>query len=315
MSFEFVSQILPHAASLASLLLGLSVSLLAWWVLGLMAKKRIDSGQRYEQERRGRMRRRDSLYRCFEPAIDELAQFFPDSSPTHASHLEQGRFQRALLLSESRDWKPSEFWAGKLIEACLVGGAVACLVSTTGRLGFAAVLGGLLAVGYPWMAAQSLVAQAERRLKLQRLRLPFVVDQIALMMQAGAGFEESLRTVVADEPEHPLLQELAIVLNDVDAGRSRRQALEEWKVRMRDADVAELVFAINKGEELGTPLSAILMEQAEQMRLKRSQWGEKAAAEAEVQMVFPGMLIMIACLIVIIAPILLPAAFSILGGN
>jgi hypothetical protein len=46
------------------------------------------------------------------------------------------------------------------------------------------------------------------------------------------------------------------------------------------------------------------------MRIKRSQWGEKAAAEAEVQIVFPGMLIMIACLIVIIAPILLPAVFN-----
>ncbi len=55
------------------------------------------------------------------------------------------------------------------------------------------------------------------------------------------------------------------MLNDIDAGRSRRQALDEWKTRMRDGDVAELVFAINKGEELGTPLSAILMEQAEKM--------------------------------------------------
>ncbi len=306
---------MPHAATLASVLLGLSASLSAWWLLGLVAMKRTKSGQRYEDERRGRMRRRNSIYRWFEPAIDELSQLMPDSSPEDSSHLELGRFERALLVSESRDWKPSEFWAGKWIEGCLVGGVVACLVSITGRFGFAMVLGGLLAMGYPWMAAQSLVAKAERRLKMQRLRLPFVVDQIALMMQAGAGFEESLRTVVTDEPEHPLLQELAIVLNDVDAGRSRRQALDEWKTRMRDADVAELVFAINKGEELGTPLSAILMEQAEQMRLKRSQWGEKAAAEAEVQIVFPGMLIMVACLIVIIAPILLPAAFNILGGN
>ena len=67
-----------------------------------------------------------------------------------------------------------------------------------------------------------------------------------------------------------------------------------------------MVFAINKGEELGTPLSAILRDQAEQMRLKRSQRGEKAAAEAQVNIVFPGMVVMIACLLVVIAPIVLP---------
>ena len=70
------------------------------------------------------------------------------------------------------------------------------------------------------------------------------------------------------------------------------------------------MFAINKGEELGTPLSAILREQAEQMRLKRSQRGEKAAAEAEVNIVFPGMVLMIACLLIVIAPIILPAVLA-----
>ena len=81
---------------------------------------------------------------------------------------------------------------------------------------------------------------------------------------------------------------------------------------MEDSDIAEFVFAIIKGEELGTPLSTILREQANQMRLKRSQWGEKAAAEAEVQIVFPGMITMVACLLVIIAPILLPAVMTFL---
>ena len=36
----------------------------------------------------------------------------------------------------------------------------------------------------------------------------------------------------------------------------------------------------------------------------------KAAAEAEVSIVFPGMVLMIACLIVVIAPIILPAIMA-----
>ena len=50
------------------------------------------------------------------------------------------------------------------------------------------------------------------------------------------------------------------------------------------------------------------------MRLKRAQWGEKAASEAEVQMVFPGMVTMIACLLVIVAPIVLPVIVTFLEG-
>ena len=46
------------------------------------------------------------------------------------------------------------------------------------------------------------------------------------------------------------------------------------------------------------------------MRIKRSQRGEKAAAEAQVNIVFPGMIVMIACLLVVIAPILLPPVLS-----
>ena len=50
------------------------------------------------------------------------------------------------------------------------------------------------------------------------------------------------------------------------------------------------------------------------MRIKRSQWGEKAAAEAEVQMVFPGMITMVACLLVIVAPIMLPVVVRLFEG-
>jgi hypothetical protein len=46
------------------------------------------------------------------------------------------------------------------------------------------------------------------------------------------------------------------------------------------------------------------------MRLKRSQRGEKAAGEAEVNILFPGMILMIACLLVVITPIVLPAVLA-----
>jgi tight adherence protein C len=79
---------------------------------------------------------------------------------------------------------------------------------------------------------------------------------------------------------------------------------------VNEETVSELVFAINKSDELGTPIAQTLAELADQMRLKRQQWGEKVAGEAQVKIMFPGILIMLACIIVILAPILLAALFE-----
>jgi tight adherence protein C len=172
------------------------------------------------------------------------------------------------------------------------------------------VLGLAVAVLYAILTPKAVRDRAKKRLGRIRIRLPFAVDLISLTMEAGGGFQECLQTAVVENGEHPLTDELAEVLRQISLGRPRNEALRALQDRLQDEDINEMVFAINKGEELGTPLSAILRDQAEQMRLKRSQRGEKAAAEAEVNIVFPGMVLMIACLLIVIAPIVLPAILA-----
>ncbi len=273
----------------------------------MFTRARPPAANRYEGERRSELRSTSQLYRKCEPLVDELSRNFTSDSTAASSPL-----GRALHSQPTwRHWRPQEFLALKMLEGVLVGGTVCGLVAVTGFFTFAGLIGLSLAAIYPFIARQSVVAAANRRLKQQRLRLPFVVDQIALMMQAGANFEECLKAIVEDDPAHPLNGELAVVLAEIAVGRTRRDALLDLRDRIREQELADLVFAVTQGEELGTPLSSILTDQAEQMRVKRAQWGEKAAAEAEVQIVFPGMLVMVACLIVVIAPILLPAAFNV----
>jgi len=135
------------------------------------------------------------------------------------------------------------------------------------------------------------------------------LDLIALTMEAGASFIESMTIAAKENQNHPLGQQLAEVLRDMSVGRTRKEALEDLQDRLGDENVTEITSAIIKGEELGTPLSQILRSQADQMRLKRSQWAEKAAAEAQVNIVFPGMIVMIACLIIVLAPFVLGPLF------
>jgi pilus assembly protein TadC len=77
-------------------------------------------------------------------------------------------------------------------------------------------------------------------------------------------------------------------------------------VRLDDVDVNELVFCINTADESTGKLKDALRDLAEQMRTRRVQWLERAAEEAKVQITWPGFLIMLACLLIVAAPLLLP---------
>ena len=103
-----------------------------------------------------------------------------------------------------------------------------------------------------------------------------------------------------------------MIVSQTRMGRLRADALRGFRDRYPDPDISDFVFALVKGEELGTPLALILNMQATQMRLKHSQWCEKQAAEAGVKMTFPSLLVMIACILVILGPILLPVVFGML---
>ncbi len=302
-----MQELQPIALTLACLAAGSSIAIAVLVVSRIMHGKR-PTYETFEESRRQQLRRDSGVYRRLEPLVDELSRFFPDN---HASE-QLAHYLRLNL--ESLPWKPAEFMAIKTIEAMLVGIVIFVFITMLGMPVLGIVFAALTGLIYPTLARGSIISRAQARLKTLKLRLPFAIDQISLMMEAGAGFEDSLRTVVADNQEHPLSVELSEVVRQMSLGRPRSQALAGFRDRLSDDDISEVVFAIVKGEELGTPLSKILREQANQMRLKRSQWGEKAASEAEVQMVFPGMITMVACLLVIMAPILLPVVITLLEG-
>ncbi len=291
-----------------SLIIALAVGLFCWQMLAIVTYPRnlLGDTHPFELQRRQELRTGNSVYRWFEPLLEEIARLFSRRERESMTIL-----GRSLVASrEKLPWRPEEFVAAKWIEGILAGVVLFAIFWLVGWTKFGAILAIGVALLYGLMTPKSVRDRAKKRLARIRVRLPFAVDLIALTMEAGGGFQECLQTAVAENGDHPLTDELAEVVRQIALGRPRNEALRAMQDRLHDDDINELVFAINKGEELGTPLSAILRDQAEQMRLKRSQRGEKAAAEAEVNIVFPGMVLMIACLLIVIAPIILPAVLA-----
>jgi tight adherence protein C len=295
---------LPLAA--ASAAAGAAVAALAALALRVMFDPRVDpaGASTFERDRRAKLRAGSSGYRLLEPLVDALAPWSRSQRTAALGH--------DLALSvDPLPWEPAEYVALKTLEAILAGLAGAAFGFLLFGDPIGAALAGLAAAwGYRALMIHAVADKARRRLNAFKRRLPYAVDLLALLMESGAGFQEALAVVVRENRGSPLGEEFATVIREVSLGKTRREALESLRRRLEDDEVYELIFAITKGEELGTPLSYVLRAQAGRMLLKHSQWIEKKSAEAQVMIVFPGMIIMVACMLIITAPFLLSALYN-----
>ncbi|MGE0755661.1 MAG: type II secretion system F family protein [Pirellulaceae bacterium] len=259
---------------------------------------------KFEVVRRERLREASNLYRWFEPWVDELAS----SLESKGRGLDE--LQRHLIAAGVvTPWRAAEFLAVKQIEG-IAAAIISCVLGLIlGGWSLALITTFAGYYGYPLLARRHVRSEAIRRQLKMKRRFAAVVDLMALILEVGAGFQEALFVAAEESKGHPLGDELALVRRDINMGK-RDDALRNFARRVQDDDVSEFVAGVIEGEKLGTPLAQIFRVQAEQMRQKRSQWAEKAAAESEVALVFPAMLIMVACLIIVAAPFVLTAIFN-----
>ena len=137
---------------------------------------------------------------------------------------------------------------------------------------------------------------------LIKRRMPFLLDLLTLLMEAGASFLNALKQGVNEFGEHPISQEFGRVLADMNMGKARTEAFHNLRSRLQDDEISSIVGAIIQSEELGTPLAHIFRTQADVLRVKRTQRAETIAGEAGVNMLLPAVLIMASTVLVILGP-------------
>jgi len=286
----------------ASGLLGCAAAWMAWSLTSLAPGR--DRGERggYADELRSRLIEVDPLHRHAGRLVDELVPFARRFLGSAALE----RLDRSLeVCGRAPPWSGERFWAAQATRGIAIGataGLLVGLVSPLFGLVVAAVVTGLTVM----FGIGSVGAEAEDRTRAVRGRLAFATDLMALVLKAGGTAADAFASVVGECGDHPIGVEFAKVADNVGHGMPRREALTRLRDRFPDVDIRDFVFAVVKGEELGTPLAETLAGQARDMRRRQSQACEKQAAEAEVKLSFPVMLVMISCLIVMLGPFLLP---------
>jgi tight adherence protein C len=104
----------------------------------------------------------------------------------------------------------------------------------------------------------------------------------------------------------PLGEELIRVFREIQVGRSRKEALQNFSIRVNHSDVRTLSNALIQADELGSGIGHALRIQADQIRIKRFQRAEQLGNKAPVKMLFPlTLFIFPAVFLILLGPILL----------
>jgi tight adherence protein C len=242
---------------------------------------------------------RGGFFATVEPAVRALAAWVSVlplervRRPLHRSLVHAGDY---LGLSED-----------ELIAMCALSGlglgAAGLLVCEPLRLPSAlAICAFCLGVMAPWLRVLS-VARARAR-SVSR-GLPGAVDLAAMCMSAGLDFPGSLRRIVvtAADPSDPLIEEFGRVLQELDLGHTRKNAMEGFAARIPTDQVRELVNSVVQAEAKGSPLANVLTIQAQTQRLRRSIAAEESASAAALMLLGPMTLIFLCVIVLLLGPV------------
>jgi tight adherence protein C len=138
----------------------------------------------------------------------------------------------------------------------------------------------------------------KRQEKIQQA-LPDAMDMMTVCVEAGLGFDAAL-TQVARNTTGPLAHEFARVLQEMQFGMSRPEALKSLAGRSTVPELRGLVSALVQASVLGIPVAAVMREQAADMRLRRRQRAEEKAQKVTVKILFPLIFCLLPALFVIV---------------
>lgn len=119
---------------------------------------------------------------------------------------------------------------------------------------------------------------------------PTMVDLMALTIEAGLDYMAAIERIlknVKQSQRTELENELQKMLNEVQLGYTRRDALKRLAMRTGVPEIRSFVGLIIQSDELGTSLVELLRNYAADMRFRRLNKAEKLAAQAATKMLIP----------------------------
>jgi tight adherence protein C len=241
--------------------------------------------------------RRSALERLMLPFAGKVI-----SSITRLTPLDlYGRVNRLIVLAGS----PPAFTAERIvafkivfaIAGLVVGLMLAQLLpfSSFLKVGVVALL---TLTGYTVPSA-AIAARASKRQKEIRKALSDTMDLLTISVEAGLGFDAALGQVVRNVPG-PLSDEISRMLQEMQIGVSRTEALRHLTERTEVPELDGFVLSMIQADKYGVGVAKVLRSQSQELRQKRRQRAEETAQKVPLKLLFPTIFMLLPALFVVI---------------
>ncbi|MCC6148153.1 MAG: type II secretion system F family protein [Anaerolineaceae bacterium] len=212
---------------------------------------------------------------------------------------------------------PTIFLASQFVVMVIFGGLIMLVFTVgqtrwpAGRIVLAALGFGLLGFFFPRLWLSSKIS---RRQKDIRKAMPDALDLLTICVEAGLGFDAAMAKV-SEKWQTELSLAFARVIQEIQLGKLRREALRDMAERIGITEMSSFVAAVIQSESLGVSLAKVLRIQSDQMRVRRRQLAEEEAHKAPIKMLLPmGLLIFPSLMIILLTPAGIRIFNSALGG-
>ena len=167
------------------------------------------------------------------------------------------------------------------------------------------------AITFAYFAPDLLIrSHGQKRCAAIQQELPNALDQMLISVQAGLGFEAAMGRT-GKNGTGPLADEFVRTLQDIQVGRSRKEAYLAMADRVDVPDLRSFIRSIVQADAYGIAIAKVLKSQAHEMRTKRRQRAEEHAMKIPVKILFPLIFFIFPTLFIIL---LGPAVMNIIAA-
>jgi len=152
-----------------------------------------------------------------------------------------------------------------------------------------------------------------RRRKRIRRSIPDSLDLMVICVEAGLGLDQALLRIGQElAVSHPDIHDEFVQVNRAQrAGRPRLEAWQNLAERTEIDEFRSFVGMLTQTDKFGTPIAKALTRFSEEIRTKRKQAAEEAAAKTKIKIIFPLVLCIFPCIFIVL---LAPAILNIMSG-
>jgi tight adherence protein C len=277
----------------ACLLIALSLGVVAY----LLASVRVPPSPRLGLRGAQRKAALDAggLFAAAEPALRFLAALVGPLQRPQLRKQEEEQLRRADYVL---GLTPDEYAALSVLSALVLGCTVGAASYAAGYSPSLALPGAVFGLALPYLQVQEIVRS---RFKAITRGLPHAIEIAAMCMGAGLDFPGALRLVSKPTDGKPdaLAGELGAVLEELELGHTRKEALENLAERVPTPPVQDFTHAVVQADQKGNPLARVLQVQGRMLNMRRSVAAEEAAARAGVLMIAP-MVLLLGCIMLLL---------------